>query len=250
MIESKRLEPEKTYLLTKEILSNNQMFPCNRIKWTVETGRETIGRFLLPIGHILNFTMVQNKFLIVIKIHSENVIKKVPRMVKNQAYRLEAKSLNQYTQGELEDIALPGSPTYENRDLCKSIRKRFGNGFQSFSIKYNRRFNRKDRLSARPTGIYEIQGEEDLKQLLLEIQNSPLVHGDKSDLEYCETNSYHIDRKEIQKVISWQRVIELFRGDINTFKMEVRIVRKKLFKLIKVFSYLQEIPPGWYFVRH
>jgi hypothetical protein len=249
MIERRRLIPGKTYLVTKEILSNNEMFPGNRRKWTIETGRETIGRFLLPIGHILSFTMVQNMFLIVIRIHNEQIIKKVPRMVKHQAYRLEAPKLDQYTEGQLEDIALPNSPTYEHEDLCKAVRKRFGNGFQSFSIRYNRQFNRKDRLSARPTGIYEVQGEEDLKQLLLEIQNTPLVHGDKSDLEHCATNSYRLDRKDVQKLISWQRVIDLVRGGMNAFKKEVKIVREKLLKLMEEFRYLQEIPPGWYFGR-
>jgi hypothetical protein len=249
MIERKILEPNKTYLFTKEILATNQMFPGNRRKWSIETGRENLCRFLLPIGHVLNFTIVQNKLLMVITIHPPDVLKKVPRLVKDQSYTLEANTLDQYVNGKLQELAQKQRPTYEQDDLSKAIRKRFANFLQSFSIRYNRQYNRKDRLSARPTGIFEVQTEDDLRQLLSEIQNTPLIHGDKRDLNNCETNSYHLERKEVQKVISWKKVIDLFQGKLSVFQNAVRNIRAKLIRRANEFEYLKDIPPGWYWGR-
>lgn len=249
MIERRVLEPEKTYLFTKEIIATNQMFPGNKRKWAIEMGRENLSRFLLPIGHIMSFTVVRNKLLFVIKIHPEEVLRKVPKFVKDQAFRLEVKTLDQYIRGELQNIALPQTQTYELTDLAVAIRKRFANFLQSFTIRYNKQYNRRDRLSARPTGIYEIQGDEDLKQILLEIQNTPLIHGDNRDLDKCETNSFHLDRKDVRKVVSWQRVVDLFNGEMQNFQSEVKSTRSKLMRMLKNFEYLREVPPGWYLGR-
>jgi hypothetical protein len=247
MIEQKNLKPGSTYLFTKEILGINIWFPNNQRQWAVSTGRKNLGIFLLPIGKVLGFTIVKNKLLIVIEFHSREVLEKVPRASKDQAYLLTAHDQDRYISGELPPIALEESPTYEGENLSVALRKRLANFLQSFTIQYNRHYGRKDRLSARYSGIFELEGEEDIKKVLTELQNTPLIHEDRRSLEACNTNTFDLEDKEIRKVISYRKVMELFGGTIKAFQDAARQVRKRLEEICGNFRYLQEVAPGCYF---
>lgn len=246
MIEQKILNPGGTYLFTKEILGINNWFPYNQKKWAIETARKNLAVFLLPVGRILAFSIVKNKLLILVKFHEGDVLEKVPKESKNQSYLLSSKDLDEYVSGKLPPIATRDSETYAGTNLSESLRKRFANFLQSFSIQYNNQYDRKDRLSARYTGIFELTESTEIKKVITEIQNTPLIHDDKRELENCNTNSYHLEDPEIQKVISYKCVLEFFESNIEVFRSEVRAVRKRLKALVPEYKYLQQIPPGGY----
>lgn len=246
MVEQKILTPGETYLFTKEILSINVWFPKNQRKWAVETGRKNLAIFLLPIGQVLGFTIVKNKIFILITLHPKEVLLKVPKERKNQSYILTSGDLDRYVAGELPPIASQDSDTYEGENLSVSIRKRFANFLQSFSLQYNRHYGRTDRLSARYTGIFKLNNDDEIRKVLAEMQNAPFIHEDKRDLSECYTNSYHLEDAEIRKVISYEKVIVLFGGKIKLFQEYAKAIRLKLKQLEGAFEYLRKIPPGMY----
>jgi hypothetical protein len=247
MVEKSVLNPGGTYLFTKEILGINVWFPQNKMKWAIETGRKNLAIFLLPVGNVLAFTIVKSKLLLVIEFHQKEVLENVPKECKDQSYLLTADDLEKYIAGELPPLAENDSKTYKGENLSLALRKRFANFLQSFSIKYNRHYKRKDRLSARYTGIFELENSEDIKKTIAEIQNTPLLFDDARDLKICSTNTYQIEDREIQKFISYRKVIDLFEGSIKVFQEAVKEVRKRLQNNTKEYAYLQEVPPGAYF---
>jgi hypothetical protein len=246
MKETKTLKPGASYLFTKEILGINVWFPRNQIKWTIQSGLRILGIILLPVGDVLAFTMVNNKLMILIRFYSEEVLEKVPRQSKHQAYELTSKDQAKYLSGELPPIAQKNALTYLGYDFGKILRKRVASFLQSLTIQYNRQYKRKDRLSARYTGIFELETEEEIKRVLAEMQNAPLVHSDKRTLEECNTNSFHLEDPMVSRVISYQQVKELFGGSLHAFQEAAREVRKKLMGMKQAFQYLTQVPPGRY----
>ncbi len=246
MVEQKLLSPGETYLLTKEILSINVWFPNNQQKWAIETGRRNLAIFLLPVGRILNFTIVKSKIHVLIQFHNKEVLEKVPRECKDQVYVLTSDEQDKYVAGELAPIAKEGSKTYLGDNLNIALRKRFANFLQSFTIQYNQHYGRKDRLSARYTGIFHLETDEAIRKVLTEVQNTPLIFDDKRDLENCNTNCYNIEDREVQRVISYQKIIDLFGGNLGTFQEAVKAVRMQLKVLQSDYKYLRKIAPGNY----
>jgi hypothetical protein len=92
-----------------------------------------------------------------------------------------------------------------------------------------------------------LENSEDIKKTIAEIQNTPLLFDDARDLKICSTNTYQIEDREIQKFISYRKVIDLFEGSIKVFQEAVKEVRKRLQNNTKEYAYLQEVPPGAYF---
>jgi hypothetical protein len=202
--------------------------------------------FLLPVGKILGFTISENKMFILIAFHSEEVLLKVPRKNKHQTFILTSDLIPAYIAGELPPIGAKTARTYSPKELSTGLRKRLANFQQSTSLQFNRYFGRKDRLSARPTGLFEMENEEDIKRVLAEMQNAPLIHADKRELSDCNTNSYHLENPQVRKVISYNKVIELFGGTLEGFQKEVKSVRRKLKCVSHEFKVLQLLPPGRY----
>jgi hypothetical protein len=246
MIEHNELKPGGTYLFTKEILDNNVWFPQNRKRWILETYRKNLRVFILPVGKVLGYSIVKNKLMVVIEFHSKSVMEKVPRQCKDQVYELYSDDIDSYRAGKMPPIAEPDTLTYKGKDMCGAMRKRVANSLQSLTIRYNRHFGRKDRLSARFTGIFELETEEDIRNVLAEIQNAPLIHSDRRDLKRCDTNSFHLEDASIRQVVSTQRVLDLFGGSLIAFQEAARSVRKKLLEKERSFKILSQIPPGRY----
>jgi hypothetical protein len=246
MKETKELQPEKTYLFTKEILGINEWFPRKRKAWTIKTFRKKIRLFVLPIGKVFGYAIVRNKLMIIVKFHPPEVTERVPRQCKNQVYELNSNNLEKYLSGELPPIARPGSLTYAGKDLSACNRKRMANMLQSQTIDYNEKFDRKDRLSARYTGIFELETEDELRSVLEEIQNAPLIHSDDEGLNECRINSFHLEDPMVKEVICFQSVLALYGGRVEAFQEAVREVRRKLKGMKHVYRYLEGVPPGRY----
>jgi hypothetical protein len=220
--------PEHVYLIRKKIISVNQLVSQSK-GWEEDRLRVNLNRFILPIAELLAFSFTQNEILLVMRIHPEKIIRNLPKFVEDQKYFLTAGLLPDYLSGNL---GLIHNSTHNCSELDSSwvIRKKISNFLHSFTIFYNRKNKRQDRLFARKTHIEELTTDEEIRQSIVKVEIEPVIQGDKRDPEDCGNSLRETLRGELNRIFI-PSLQNLFGNDLREL-LEKIASELKDFKLI------------------
>lgn len=228
----KELSPEKTYLIIKEVIGINTWFGSKSKTWASKQANLNLKRFFLPIGEILSFELIEDRMIFQIKFHSAEILEALPRQVKHQEYTLEADVLTDYLAGKLNPIAMEGKPTYKGEKCSIILRKKIANFLQSFTIWFNRKFRRKDRLSARKTEIYLLESEDEIRNSMINMKVVQYYSREKRNPKKCKTTFVKKTNREFNNSICYYRVAELFSGNLENFHLKVRNIFEKIMQIL------------------
>lgn len=214
------MRPERIYLLRKKIIGANQL-NTDADGWEKERFQENLNRFILPFAELLSFSFTKEEVLMVIRIHPEEIIRKLPKYVEDQKYQLLASDLPKYLSGELGPIH-NSKHNCENLDPCWVIRKKVSNFLHSFTIFFNRLYARLDRLFRRKTWIEELDSEELIRRKIVEVETEPIRQGDERKPEECGNTLAEILNGDMTRV-SIPSLKKLFGNKFTQLKKKIWI---------------------------
>jgi uncharacterized protein YfbU (UPF0304 family) len=199
------------YYIEKLVLKQNSLVVSEADYLVLE---ENIRRFILPIGTLYHMTVTQGFVGIFMKIHSEEILKSVPRNVRDQIFTLSATDLDSYQSGDLK-LQIEGSENNCGDKYASDaaiIVKRYACFLQSFTRQYNLRHDRECRLFQRKTKIYEIESLDELNGLIAASSVQPVI----LDKEVLPEDYKHSTVKDVVQGINYRVSIAKLLGIFGT----------------------------------
>lgn len=229
MSAKQEMRPERIYLIRKKIIGVNEL-DTKSDSWQKERFQKNLNRFILPFAELLSFSFTNEEVLMVIRTHPEEIIRKLPKYVEDQKYELTASDLPLYLSGELGSIHNSKHNCAE-LDPCWVIRKKVSNFLHSFTIFFNRKNDRPDRLFRRKTWIEELDTDELVARKVVEVETEPIRQGDEREPEECGNTLKETLQGEMKRV-SIPRLRALFGSDLSMLRArvlsEVKILKEIL----------------------
>jgi len=211
------------YYIEKMVLKQNSLVVNPEDYFVIE---ENIRRFILPIGTLYHMTVTQGFVGIFMKIHSEEILKSVPRNVRDQIFTLSATDLDAYQSGDLK-LQIDGSANNcGNKYTSNSeiIKKRYASFLQSFTRQYNLRHDRECRLFQRKTKIYEIESLVELNRLIAASSVQAVIF----DKEILPEDYKHSTVKDVVQGINYRvsiaRLLGIFGTDTSGYMSYIHAV--------------------------
>lgn len=227
-VSSNFLAPSQTILFRKKIIGINQWTGKKDSQIIIREAYERVKVFLLPVGEILAFNLVEDTLHIVIQFHPESIIQNLPRYRRDMAYVLTVERMEDYLNGSLPPLAESEIKTCKHQAACKTIRKKLANFLQSFTIRINKMRRRNDRLSARKTLMVNLETEEEIRNTITELQVLGSLMGEKTPPEKSESGIMNRQAPFRQETISYRKIFTLFGGTFIGLEIAVRQIWDKI----------------------
>lgn len=221
-VSSNSLAPSQTILFRKKIIGINQWTGKRDSARVIREAYERVKVFLLPVGHILAFNLIEDTLHVVIQFHPESIIQNLPRCRRDMAYVLTVERMEEYLKGSLPPLAESEAKTCKHQAACQTIRKKLANFLQSFTIRINKMRRRNDRLSARKTLMVSLETEEEIRNTIAELQVLGPLMGEKIPPEKSESGIMNRNASFRQETISYKKIYALFGGTFIGLAMAVR----------------------------
>ena len=206
---AEKLEPEKMYFIRKHVIPWNEVTATGISN---EIMRRNINRFILTFAELIHFGLTETEVLLVIKMHPEEVIRKLPRKVRHQRYVLEVEDLEDYLAGKMPPLHTlkDENKTCMHLDPCWVLRKKVSNFLHSFTKIFNHKCGHWDRMFVRYTGIWEVENVEEVRKCIEEVSIAHTLMGDRTSPEkyvactlrdLAQGGSRHIDATRISAIL-------------------------------------------------
>lgn len=247
-VSSNSLAPSQTILFRKKIIGINQWTGKRDSTKVIKEAYERVKVFLLPVGHILAFNLIEDTLHNVIQFHPESIIQNLPRCRRDMTYVLTVEKMEDYLTGTLPPLAESEAKTCKHQAACQTIRKKLANFLQSFTIRINKMRKRNDRLSARKTLMVILETEEEIKNTITDLQVLGPLMGEMTHPEKSESGI--MNRKALfrQETISYPKIYALFGGTFTGLEKAVQEIWKSINMINNQSSHFYHLKTGRYLI--
>jgi len=237
MEQTNKLQASKTYLIQKEVMKNTSLYFSTKDR---DVMVYDLRRFILPIGHILAFSFTPRGLAMIVKFHSEKVLRRLPRNVCDQKYLLSASGLDTYLSDT--DSGFHNSEYNCSEQTAEDIlKKKVSNFLHALAIAYNNAHLRKDRLSHRKMDYTLLESRADIRQSVANVLNQPVKYGECKHPEKSRYSSIQDTFAEYSDVLSLSLLHEIFDAGMESLKAILPKFKKLAIESLKqIKRYLAE----------
>lgn len=239
--------PDNYYIFVKKFLDPHAVIQRGEVSWAIQKPVENLGKFFLPMAYVLGFSIVDSQLIIVFKFHPEEIIRKLPRMVRHMNYTLCETEMQEYLSGKMPPICRKDKQDCQEGKIEYHLLKKISNYLHSTTIHYNKHISRDGCLFARKANLYLLETEDEIQNAIAQTQIVPLIFGDKNPPEKCKTNSAKAWTNEHKNFICWTKIDELFATSKGGLIGMVRKIYKRINKEIENITQLISRIPGQFF---